>query len=130
MNEAGNNHGEITPQGGRGSIALADLYDAKRARGAAGILATAIKYGYLDAFCVDYQEVKAAAKSLLTSDSDRVRAAGAKLLTEMAKHDLDLVMALDKNEKIETGGVTERTEVEHTVYTCQPPRVIGSGGGE
>jgi hypothetical protein len=116
-----------TPSGGRGNCVLADLYDPHRARGAAGILATAIKYGYVDAFCIDYSKARAAAEELADKDDPRLKAAGAKLLVSMAAHDLNVVTALDKGERLDSGDVTDRTAHEHThtVYTCEPPRVIG-----
>jgi hypothetical protein len=113
MSESGDNLGQTAPApGGRGTCTLADLMDPHRARGAAGMLATAIKYGYVDAFCIDYGAAKRAAFELSQSEDGRAKAAGTKLLAAMALHDLKLMELLDKSTRLDEGSPTDRPKVE------------------
>lgn len=81
--------------------------DPHRCRGAAGLLASAISAGYIDAFCIDYQEAKKAAEALSRDPSPRIRAAGTKLLAVMALHDLKLMEIADKSERLDKDLPTE-----------------------
>lgn len=98
------------PSGGRGHCSLNDLLDPHRARGAAGLLATAIRNGYLDIFGIDYAECKKLATELARNEKPRLKAAGLKLLSAMAKHDLELMMALDKSGRLDAATPTEIAE--------------------
>lgn len=110
-------NGHIQPRenGGRGNCSLADLIpdDPHRQRGAAEMIATAIRNGYLDAFCVDYRKVKKWAEELAQSDEPRAKAAGVKVLTTMAQHDLKLWELLGAKE-----AASVVVNVENTVYTA------------
>ena len=86
---------------------MTDLLDPHRARGTAGLLTKAIEAGYIGAFCIDYAEVKRAARELLLSDKARVRASAVKLLATMAVHDLKLMEIADKAGRLDGGGITE-----------------------
>jgi len=114
MSDEGNNQGHDDglpsppDRGGRGQCSLADLMDPHRARGAAGLLARAISAGYIDAFCIDYQEAKKLARELAQlKDNPRAKAAGVKLLAAMAIHDLKLMEIADKSKRLDDGLPTE-----------------------
>lgn len=97
----------LLPPGGRGQCSLADLMDPHRARGTAGLLAAAIRAGYIDAFCIDYKALKAKATELSNHEHPRIKASALKLLTAMALHDLKLAEVLDKAERLDAGKPTE-----------------------
>ena len=109
-----NGHLPTPINGGRGRCALTDLIpdDPGRQRGAAELLGSAIRNGYLDAFVVPYADVKRWAEDLARSDDQRIKAAGVKLLTIMANHDLKLWGML-------SGGETPNVQVNIDNRTYQ-----------
>jgi hypothetical protein len=109
--------------GGRGQCALRDLMDPHRARGTAGLIAQAITYGYLDAFCIDYQETKRLAQELARNESPRLKAAGLKLLTAMALHDLKLLEVIDKSDRLDNGQPTDRVEEVQYIQGVDPSKL-------
>lgn len=114
---------DITPsKGSGGRCSLADLFEPGHERMGANILARAIRYGYIDAFTIDYAAAKRKAEELAQDPDRRVAAAGAKLLVEMAKHDLKLLeLANDPEAKVKVH--------EHRHYVVPPPRLLSDRDG-
>lgn len=110
-----NGGGKPAPELARRRCSLADLWDdlsdPHRSRGNASILASAIRNGYIDAFCVDYDSLRVYAAKLQKDPNPRLKAAGAKLMLAMALHDLELMKILDKSKRLDTGGPTELVKV-------------------
>lgn len=107
---SGSNGHSMNGDGGRGHCSLADLLDPHRARGAAGILASAIRNKYIDLFAIDYVATKKAVAGMMKSEDMRIRAAAAKLAVAMAGHDLNLMTVLDKTGRLDADTPTEITE--------------------
>lgn len=78
--------------------------------------------------------VKRDSVTVLTKDgqpvevsNDRERIAAAKVLVQMEQQNQADDHVAAKNERLDEGKPTEN--VQSTVYVCEPPRVIGEGGG-
>lgn len=76
---------------GQGACTLADLFEPGHERQGANMLARALKAGYVDIFSINYVYAKKKAMEMTEDKDARVKAAGTKLLVEMAKHDLKLL---------------------------------------
>src|SRR5262245_20189098 len=95
--------------GGRTSLKdlLDDMENPNKARGSAGMLTRALRAGYIDAFSIDYGDLKSAAFKLSQSDKPRLARAGQRLLMQMALHDLKLMEVVDKCGRLDAGTATE-----------------------
>lgn len=94
-----------------GQPMLSDLLDPESGhkRENTRLLERAIRAGYINAFHIDYPKCKAFAMELCESDDLRAKAAGTKVLTAMANHDLKLMEMLEPPKAAQTLNVQNNT---------------------
>jgi hypothetical protein len=125
---------ELTPvTGGTGAL-REGLADRTQQRGTLSLMRRAVKEGWVKPWLLPEGEAETlpalvaetVRKAAETGDA-RTVIGGAAVLRSFMADNTKLAESLDKAERLDEGDVTDRTahEHSHTVYVCEPPRVIG-----